>query len=199
MPVYRLQIGFFTDSMLPRDIMQINPHFLFQTALELGAIDAQNFVNDARDAMVTYAGGNKPISVKMYDAQGTPPVVPVATATGGGSSPPSAGVPREVSLCLSYFSTFNRPSRRGRLYVPGPIALEGGSASTRPNTSMMQKVGALATILANLGGANVDWCVYSTKNDAAYSVSDWWVDDEWDTIRSRGLRSTTRLAGAVNE
>jgi len=30
-------------------------------------------------------------------------------------------------------------------------------------------------------------------------VSNWWVDDEWDTVRSRGLRPDIRVTGTVSE
>jgi hypothetical protein len=186
------------DSLMPRDVMQINPHFLFSGTIAAGGVDEQNFVNDARDAMVTYGGGNKPTTVKMYDAQGTPPVFPVAQASGGPATAPGSGVPREVALCLSYYSGQNIPRKRGRLYVPAEI-VNLNVVTVRPTAPQMTKCGSLAQILADLGGADVDWCVYSRLMDAAYSVSNWWVDDEWDTVRSRGLRSTTRQSGAVNE
>jgi len=186
------------DSMLPRDVMQINPHFLFSGVIAAGGVDGQNFVNDLRTAMVTYAGGNKPTTVKMYDAQAPAPNFPIASASGGPATAPGSGVPREVALCLSYYSAQNVKRRRGRLYVPGEI-VNLNAVTVRPTNQQMTKCGALAQLLADAGGADVDWCVYSRLNDAAYSVSNWWVDDEWDTVRSRGLRSTTRLAGTVNE
>lgn len=35
------------------------------------------------------------------------------------------------------------------------------------------------------------------RNGAIYPVTDVWVDDEWDTVRRRGLRASTRLSGSV--
>jgi hypothetical protein len=26
-------------------------------------------------------------------------------------------------------------------------------------------------------------------------VTDWWVDNEWDTVRSRGLKADSRITG----
>ena len=41
-----------------------------------------------------------------------------------------------------------------------------------------------------------------TLNGAApnttYTVTNWYVDDEWDVVRSRGLRATTRTAGTTS-
>jgi hypothetical protein len=51
--------------------------------------------------------------------------------------------------------------------------------------------------LANLGGVDVQWCVYSPTtpgdmSDKFKQVTRGWIDNEWDTQRSRGLRATLR-------
>jgi hypothetical protein len=39
--------------------------------------------------------------------------------------------------------------------------------------------------------------VYSRREKVARPVTNYWVDDEWDTVRSRGLRSSTRVTGTL--
>jgi hypothetical protein len=41
------------------------------------------------------------------------------------------------------------------------------------------------------------WVLFSRKNAAAYDVTAVYVNDEWDIVRSRGLRETTRQTGTV--
>jgi hypothetical protein len=38
-----------------------------------------------------------------------------------------------------------------------------------------------------------NWVVWSRKLKQANGVNHYWVDDEWDTVRSRGMRSTKRV------
>jgi hypothetical protein len=40
--------------------------------------------------------------------------------------------------------------------------------------------------------------VYSPTTGQTKKVEHWWVDDEWDTQRRRGLRATTRDEGTVS-
>jgi hypothetical protein len=62
----------------------------------------------------------------------------------------------------------------------------------------MTKVMALGPIFANLGGSDVDWIVWSRKNHTATKVQNYWVDDEWDTVRSRGLKRSTRQVATTS-
>ena len=46
--------------------------------------------------------------------------------------------------------------------------------------------------------ANHNWVVWSQKlRKSQGGVSDVWCDDEWDTVRSRGLKATTRTTAKV--
>jgi hypothetical protein len=195
--IVRAQVAVQMDSLFPRDALVITPHF--SNAQLGGGADWQDFASDLASSMGTYfAQGNaKQVNVKIYDAQGTVPVLPVGDATVSPGSAPAAGVPREVALCLSYYSGTNTPRKRGRLYVP--VCAVGLTAQGRPDTFAMTRIGNLAGLLADAGGADVDWVLFSRLNNAAYSVSNWWVDNEYDTVRSRGLRATDRVLGTVSE
>lgn len=197
MPVWRLQTAIQGDSVFPRDAMVITPHFNDAGALT----DPQTLCNDLATAISGYllTPNSKQVTVRAYDAQGTVPVEPQGEAIRNVGLAPASSVPRELAVCLSFYSTFNRPRMRGRLYIPVPIITTAGNLDTRPPSTVRTKVGALAAIFANLGGTDVDWCVYSRADNIARSVSNWWVDDEWDVVRSRGLRPTLRLEGTLSE
>lgn len=194
MPIWKLQCAFAGDSALPRDRMVITPHF---NDSGVGS-DPQALCDDLAAALGDFGYGPRQVDVTAYDAQGTAPVYPAGHAVVDVGASPTSQCPREVALCLSYYSTRNIPRHRGRLYVPW--ALFGTSVgSVRPSSGNRDSVAALVPILTDLGGADVDWCVYSRADDEAYSVTDWWIDDEWDTMRSRGLRASTRTTGTTSE
>jgi hypothetical protein len=203
MPVLRLQVSFGADTAFPRDRLVITPHFNVGFALpepnDLNpSPDAQALCNDLGDALQTWSGQVRELTVKAYDAQGSVPVFPIGSTVRGLGAFPASNGPREIALCLSYYSGRNIPRYRGRLYIPMVVALQG-AGSPRPTPANQTKVAALAPIFANLGGTNVDWVVYSRLDDTARPVSNWYVDDEWDNVRSRGFRSTARLTGTLNE
>jgi hypothetical protein len=58
---------------------------------------------------------------------------------------------------------------------------------------------AVGDALGALGGVDVDWSVHSPTAGTTEKVEHYWCDDEWDTVRSRGLRATTRQQAATAE
>lgn len=194
MAIYRMQCAFQYDSEFARDAMVITPHFRDNGATS----DPQGLAQDLADALSGWQGGTAPVHVKCYDAEGTPPVFPNGDATAGGATAISASVPREVAICLSYYAERNLPRQRGRLYIPLAV-MNSGSAALRPSSTQITKVAALVPIFTGLGGTDVDWVVWSRTLKQEMSVTDWWIDDEWDTVRSRGLRATTRTTGTTEE
>lgn len=191
--ILRLQVSAAGDTAFPRDRFVITPHF----ATLAGLTDADALCNDLAVALAAWCNDPREFTVKAYDAQGTVPVNPIGTATVNvGLTPPSQS-PREVACCLSFFSGFNRPSQRGRLYIPH--TWRGGATPVRPTATFRDQIGTLAPIFEGLGGPDIDWVIFSRKNNAALPVTHWYVDDEWDTIRSRGLRATTRTSGTTSE
>jgi hypothetical protein len=109
------------------------------------------------------------------------------------------GAAAQVALCLSYFSQRNLPRQRGRIYT-GPWPSPTAYATPTQTAELI----TLANALAALGGINVDWSVWSpTKaalgQDASMSISEAWVDNSWDVMRSRKLESTARVKVVLNE
>lgn len=191
---YRMQIAVWHDSILPRDAAVINPCFKDNGAIS----NPQNLCNDLATAMagmVTNPTSHQ-IRVRAYDINGTKPVHFAAEKLVNPSVATAATYPRELSCCLSFYADQNVPRRRGRLYIPyywagsSPIGL-------RPDTTTRTLVSNYVGVFAGLGGVDVDWIVWSKANNAGYKVSNYWVDDEWDIQRRRGLRPTTRTTGTT--
>lgn len=196
MPVWRLQTEISSDSTLPRDGIVMTPHF------NDGGVgsDPQGLCDDLAAGIHTWLGKTRQIRVKAYDAQGTVPVFPAGEALINPGAAPAFIGPREVAVCLSFFSGNNVARKRGRVYVPwGAMNITTADLLVRPSSAVRDQVAQLAPIFEGLGGVDVDWCIYSRVDDVARPVTNWWVDDEWDTVRSRGLRSTTRTEGTTSE
>ena len=194
MAILRLQCEFMYDSAFPRDRMVINPHFRDDDV----TTSPQDMCNDLAAALVTWGGSTGEVRVTSYDAQGTIPVFPQGDAERGQGVAPTSTTNREVALCLSYYSEVNRPRYRGRLYLPC-YAMGMSTAGARPALTAQTKASELVPILADLGGTEVDWCVWSRRDAVARPVTNWWVDNAFDVVRSRGLRATSRLEGTAGE
>jgi len=173
---------------LPRDVININPHFDGPDPAAIAEVLKTNLIAQ------TYIGA-KPFTIKMYEAAKPPPNFPVYTTSQAGTAPTST-YPREVALCLSYYSNFNRPRFRGRLYLPA--SWFAGAASVRPAGAVITAVlGFGQNVLAKSLPASSYWIVWSTVDKKGDRVTDIWCDDEWDTVRSRGLKATTRQTAKV--
>ena len=61
----------------------------------------------------------------------------------------------------------------------------------------MDKGIALANALEAIGSEHGPWIVWSPTNDEAVHVTNAFVDDEWDTVRKRGLKPTARSTSIV--
>jgi hypothetical protein len=187
--IYRAQCSVWYDSTLPRDAMTINPHFNDRGPTS----SPSTLANDLATILSNGVTGTPQIQVKLYDAQDPPPNFPKATKILNVGNAPASSVCRELALCLSYYAGENRPTKRGRLYFP----LQWNALKTvgvRPTAGQQTDVQNWATHFSSLGGADVDWGVYSRKLDSFDKVTNVYIDDEWDIMRSRGLRPTTRLA-----
>lgn len=185
---YRAQIGFPFDTALPRDVVTVNPHY--------NGDDAQGLADRLKQNLIAGLPGGATVmfTVKVYNAEAPPPSYPLATASNG-TNPAATAVPREIALCLSYYATWNRPGYRGRLYIPAHFI--GGVPGLRPTVTQRNACLAWKTILTDGMPGGTIWELWSPTRGQGSGVSDVWVDDEWDTVRSRGMRPTTRTVGTV--
>lgn len=189
MPTYRVQMAFPMDSALPKDVVTINPHF--------SANDIQPVLDVLKANLAAWtAVSTHPFTLKAYDAALAPPSYPVATVSQAGPPWPSSAA-REVALCLSYYTGFNRPRYRGRLYLPSTWL--GGQIGLRPTTTQMDNVIDFAkNVLSKNMPQSSGWVLWSTvEKKSKGGVNQVWCDDEWDTVRSRGLAPTTRVTAGV--
>jgi hypothetical protein len=194
--VIRAQIAVQKDSLFPADALMMTPHFEVAEGVIFGGADAEQLAHDLADGIDTWDTTTSQVRVKVYDAQSPAPNFPLGEwAKNVGAAPASSGV-REVALCLSFYASLNRPRQRGRLFVPASLA-QISTANPRPLLASRQKVADLVPIFAGLGGANVDWVVFSRADNEARKVTNWWVDDAWDIQRSRGLLPSARLEGTT--
>ena len=184
MAIYRAQISFPVDTQFAVDALTITPHYF--------GTDAQALADRLKSNLSGFAsiGGAKPFTIRIYDAQKAPPSYPLATAQQAGT-PPASSVPRELALCLSYYSTFNRPRNRGRVYIPACFI--AGAAASRPSGAQQAEALSWHEPLTNGLPPSTNMVVYSRMNDQSYGVDNFWVDDEWDIVRSRGRKPTQRI------
>jgi hypothetical protein len=193
----RVQVMTHRLNELPRDWCVNTVYFDDFNVDPTGGTNWQTFATDVRDAFRARAGTPPDYGVEckvynMADAQPRPikASAPFAFSTNTGA----VGQAREVALCLSYFSERNLPRFRGRLFI-GPWS----TSPERPYPSQQATLVTLAGALANIGGPDVDWGLWSPTRAAFSKITAGWVDDEWDTVRSRGMRATGRQVFATSE
>lgn len=201
----RCQIITRRASDLPRDYIVNTVHFTTDTLFNNPSW--QTLANDVRNLWTSTRTNHPPgygVEVKVYDLDDPIPrpikATAVWTAHPTTSSTPG---PREVAVCLSFRGDQNVPRKRGRIFI-GPMRQD--VMLERPSADLRTNVLALATGLANIGGFDINWCVRSRfpilpgdQGGTMWPVQASWVDDEFDTIRSRGLRGTTRAVGVHSE
>jgi hypothetical protein len=196
----RIQVATFKTGALAVDHI-VNTVYFRDINLDPGAgTDWLNLAVETRDAfrLREQIPTGYVIQATAYDMDDVKPRPVKGFAAPLAPNVPSAADagPREVALCLSYFSERNVPRKRGRIYL-GPF--NTGALPARPFDSTIGFLGALAGRLAGVGGIDVDWSLYSPTAGGLSKITNWWVDDEWDTIRSRGMKPTKRTSGTTGE
>jgi len=198
----RVQIIQHNATNLARDRVVNTVHFR-KVGLDPGGYSDQNMADDVHAKWLLHPGftrGAVKIETRVYDmedAPGPPTAFKLTNIT-----PLALQAPREVALCLSFRGSVNEKRSRGRIYL-GPMQ----SGAERPFDGLLTEALQLAQQLADIGGVGVDWCVYSPTTRAGSPalgpafkpIQLAWCDDEWDTMRSRGYRSTKRFELALSE
>lgn len=191
----QLTVSVAADTMLPRDRLVNTLHFETQfDPLNPFSTDWNQLCQDLAEVYDTHwqNGTNREIVVKAYNDEGPQPHYPIGEHTMHEGGAPASNLPREVALCLSFYADRNIPRHRGRIYLP--LCTAGvSSPDVRPGGAIMDKALAMAGHFSDLGGSNVNWQVYSPTDATGRTVTHAWVDNEWDTMRSRGMRATDRV------
>jgi hypothetical protein len=195
MSLIAVQARLHSRTELPRDDTVNVLHYITPVAASFG-----HYTGGVADAYVAHLdgriGGVTGVTCTAYDLSNAKPRPPQNvehrdfTITG-------APMPREVALCLSFFADRNLKRHRGRIYV-GPWLQSQGAE--RPSEDLRTRLIALAQAFSDVGTtgpivhiSGVDgWAVQSIADSALRIITDAWVDDEWDTQRRRGLKSTAR-------
>ena len=198
MAVVRAQIRCVMSQTLARDDMMITPHFDFGQPISL----FDDFAEDLAKAVQGWAASTAPKrmwAVTLYDAEGPKPHYPLGHyITEDGAISESVG-PRELALCLSFYSQHNRPRYRGRVYLCPWWKYTATGLGVRPSDPMITGMMELGTVFKDAGGPDVDWVVWSRADQQARPVTNYWVDDEWDVQRRRGQKATKRQTGVTSE
>jgi hypothetical protein len=170
----------------------VNTFYLQSSVLTINE-DLDQLCTDAAVLWRTNVAHFGTITVRAYDMADPLPRRPKAEESATITAT-TQFMPLEVACCLSFYAGSNTPRRRGRLYLgPWPAAEVG----LKPPASVITKCNNIADGLANLGGADISWQQYSPTNDEFHKVSNVWVDNEWDTVRSRGRIADVRNARAL--
>lgn len=201
MPTFRAQVSWNMDSALPRDSLECVLHFDRVDVPGGPALDWSAIANDIATLFdLNWNVSGCEIVVKLYDLSDALPRPVKATATKRPGLHPASAIPREIALCLSFYGDRNMPRERGRIFLPAVCGISQAALSGRPQWSgvnnMSDKAIGLASTanssLPDIGGIDVKHGIWSPTTQRFVQAKHYWVDDEWDTIRKRGLRATTR-------
>lgn len=209
----RVQVGLRNDSLLPADIAMNTWHFV--TPGDPGDVTTEvaTLLEAFYDAIGTYLsnGLNGTADVKLFDLEDPSPRPPVGETTFTFS--PSAGqtLPHEVALAMSFqgpvVAGTAQARRRGRLFL-GPFDADAQTTAvgdSRPSGTMINAIVAAAeTLMTDTTTPGLIWSVFSPTTagpppwssselaNAFVTVTNGWIDNAWDTVRSRGTAATSR-------
>ena len=132
--------------------------------------------------------------------------MPFALAAAGAGA---GSYPSEVATCLSVTATATgipehapggaRPKsrHRGRIFI-GPVsnltsATVGATSEIVVSDPYRQVLAAAATkLIEEAGQNNITWVIWSRTDNALRPITGGFVDDAYDTVRSRGQKPSTR-------
>lgn len=140
---------------------------------------------------------------KFYTAGGPQPNYPYAETTWDfATAPAGTPLPSECAIVLS-FQGLRIPGtpqarRRGRIYI-GPLVSTANNAGRPATAAATNPTVAAVTFAADIQAidASYRWAVWSALNGSAVPVANGWVDDAFDTQRSRGVQTTSRITFSV--
>lgn len=202
MAVFRAAVNTEALSGNSEDIAVTNLYVLADSQPDSSELD------DWRDAIIDLWNNTKnnfgwlgrstgPHEIKFYAEDTGVPNYPFATRTFSFSSAgANYDLPAEVQLAFSYANdsenSIPRGRRRGRIYIGGWS--ESANTTGRPTGTVVSD--AADDIETYVDAVNLipdlTACVYSRTNSAGYAIERVYVDNEWDTLRSRGTISTVR-------
>lgn len=202
MPLVRSQINVTpAQGDVPKDIIT---NTVYHDIGDSGFDPSVDYANHATEVCKLFTGRDpthgsfteydrKYVTVKVYDmADAKPrPVKSEAVWTPATYDLRADLGPRQISLVLAFFASRNLPRTRGRIYIGGIV--HTSSNAERPSTTLMTDILDLGHGLFDIGGENVSHRVWSPTGQLSHVVTDYWVNDVWDTQRSRLQKESQRV------
>jgi hypothetical protein len=218
--LYRTQVVLHRKSLIPADNVTNTMHFDADGDIEpehdwehwaAGLHDRVETFYETIAGLLSYTlqGTGVVTSYDMHDAEPRIPKFQTdLTFTPNGSN----GYPGEVALCVSFRaaagSGLNMARRRGRIFL-GPMGIGmservGDNGEVRPTAAGRQTIlDAFHTMADGISGA-ARLAIYSPTTDVTASIEDSfhdavfaWIDDAFDTVRSRGASPTSRVTDVL--
>lgn len=216
MAVIRALVSFDHDSGLAQDRVTNTFHFNGTADSVTGALIVDDLISfyggaNVTASLLTRYGGQLAgtATIKLYDLADSIPRVPFYQETINPLWTPSASVqaPAEVSVCASFQATpgsgLDQKNRRGRIYL-GPLiwttsVYDVSTGTPRVASTFRTDIITAMTRLAQLGDDvnHASWVVYSKVLGTTALVTQGWVDNAFDTVRSRGEQATARTTATL--
>lgn len=211
------QTQVYWQDTLPRDMISHSLHFATGNPDPIDSVDYQGVADHLTAAFKSYytavegTAHGRAFRTKVYnldDATSSAPGgvkrAPHAVSTnevGIGVESDSTMAPRQVAAVLSFYSTDNQPRHRGRVYL-GPFAASAVAADVIPasisGTALAELVGQFGAVGSGLGlESDIHWVTFSRSGAGHATVSHWWMDNRWDTVRKRLRKPTSRVSGTT--
>lgn len=167
------------------------------------------FLNTFYSALVSYMSpllDTENATVKGYvrtDAEPQTPRLsgPLVLGASGTGDP----LPEEVAVCLSFKGSLTSGQvparRRGRIFLGplrGPVVQVGASSRAEVANGFAEDIeDAVTAANAELTTAGNFHTIWSQTNEENVTVTDYWVDNAFDTQRKRGRAPTSRRAWSL--
>lgn len=212
MSTIRVQLTIPRDSGIPADAV-VNTFHWFKVGAVNPATDGDVIIAALTDAwnvdhgdgfslVTALASYMKPESahIRMYDLADPEPRTPIRDEDLLFGSGGTGELPGEVALCMSYAVTRESGEvaarNRGRIYF-GPFSDSRDQVETnvdsRPANALRGALASFGNVLIAANTADLYWTVYSEVDaEAKGPVTHGWIDNAWDTQRSRGAKANAR-------
>jgi hypothetical protein len=203
MTVIRCQVTLKTTSNMPEDY--ISNTFYYRGPGELEGL--KNIAGNKLTGFYQSLGGGylSPLlsqfghTIKFYDQEIAKPNPPFNVREFDFLAPLAGGsLPSEVAVVVSFsgglISGVSPGSSRGRVYL-GPISASNIQLNGMMPNQFCEDIAGFAAELANAGGA-AEHCIWSDKLQQDFGITEYWVNNEYDTQRRRGRKATFRAIEA---
>lgn len=203
--IYRAQIILHYSTGLPEDVAVNNLYFHDPS----GTLTDEEVAEDIQFTLDNFfgvlpTGGNFPVknyigntvntaTYKVYDLGQAAPRFPIVPEIDANWFPPANNrLPLEVACCLS-FKSGNLARDKGRIYI-GPLSDQANDAGgiPKPAAGFMDDLARAASEHLMNTPHPIVWVQVSPTYAEWNPVLEGWVDNAYDTQRSRGQAATSR-------